>query len=214
MLKFRIPVLFLTLAFLASQHSVGQTAERYIVLDGVASTARVFNASNNTEISTIQTGTTANSIAISPNGRLAFVAALNGQFISVIDLTTQSEIRRIRGVRADQLAISPDGKKVVVTDVENEQIKVIDASTLNIVKQISLNGLAGDDPNSNDLFFNNPVVFGNKAYLNTSADIVSVDLDTAAVTAMSGPDDFFFFQGAENAAITPDGKTLLAIRLN
>jgi DNA-binding beta-propeller fold protein YncE len=214
MLKFRIPVLFLTLTFLASQHSLGQTAERYIVLDGVASTARVFNASNNTEISTIQTGTTANSIAISPNGRLAFVAALNGQFISVIDLTTQSEIRRIRGVRADQLAISPDGKKVVVTDVENEQIKVIDASTLNIVKQISLNGLAGDDPNSNDLFFNNPVVFGNKAYLNTSADIVSVDLDTAAVTAMSGPDDFFFFQGAENAAITPDGKTLLAIRLN
>jgi len=214
MFKLRIPVLFLALTVLTNQHSQGQSAERYVVLDGIASTARIFNASNNAEISTIQTGTTANSIAISPNGRLAFVAALNGQFVSVIDLTIQSEIKRIRGVRADQLAISPDGTRVVITDIEDEQIKVIDASTLSGVKQISLNGLAGDDPNSIDLFFNNPVVFGNKVYLNTSADIVSVDLDTAAVTPLSGPDDFFFFQGAENMAITPDGKTLLAIRLN
>ena len=89
MFKLRIPVLFLALTLLVNQHSQGQSAERYVVLDGIASTARVFNASNNAEISTIQTGTTANSIAISPNGRLAFVAALNGQFVSVIDLTIQ-----------------------------------------------------------------------------------------------------------------------------
>jgi YVTN family beta-propeller protein len=214
MFKSRIPGLFLVLAFLVSLHSPGQTAERYVVLEGVTAKAHVFNASDNTEIAAIQTGTTPNSIAISPNGRLAFVAGLNAQFVSVIDLTIQSEIKRIRGVRADQLAMSPDGKRVVATDVEDELIKVIDASTLNVIRQISLNGQAGDDPNSNDLFFNNPVVFGNKVYLNTSADIVSVDLDTGVVTAMSGPDDFFFFQGAENIAITPDGKTLLAIRLN
>ena len=86
-------------------------------------------------------------------------------------------------------------KNVIVEMVhyEDELIKVIDATTLSVVKQISLNGLAGDDPNSNDLFFNNPVVFGNKVYLNTSSDIVSVDLTTGAVTPLSGPDDFFFF---------------------
>ncbi len=35
---------------------------------------------------------------------------------------------------------------------------------------------AGDDPNSVDLFLNDPVISGNKVYLNASADIVSVDL--------------------------------------
>jgi WD40 repeat protein len=214
MVKFRVSTLFLVLTFLISLQSPGQTAERYIVLDGTGSKARVFNASDNVEIAAIQTGTSANSIAISPNGRLAFVASLNGRFVSVIDLTIQSEIRRIRGVRADQLAMSADGRTVVVTDVVDELIKVIDASTLSVVKQISLNGLAGDDPNRNDMFFNNPVVAGNKVYLNTSADIVAVDLTDSTVTPLSGPGDFFFFQGAENLAMTPDGKSLLAIRRN
>lgn len=214
MLRVKATIAFLVLIVLSGIPGSGQTAERYIVLDGPSSAARVFNASDNLEVASIQTGTSPNSIAISSNGRLAFVAGLNAQFVSVIDLTIQSEIRRIRGVRADQLAISADGTRVVITDVEDESIKVIDTSTLSVTKQISLNGLAGDDPNSVDLFFNNPVIFGNKVYLNTSRDIVSVDLDTAAVTQLSGPDDFFFFQGAENLAITPDGKTLLAVRSN
>lgn len=214
MLKSKAVSLLVALTFLVSLRAAGQTTERYIVLDGIASQARVFNASDNTQVAAIQAATSANAVAISPNGRLAFVAGLNGQFVSVIDLSIQAEIKRIRGVRADQLAMSPDGRTVVITDVEDELIKVIDATTLSVVKQISLNGLAGDDPNSVDLFFNNPVVFGNKVYLNTSSDVVSVDLATGAVTPLSGPDDFFFFQGAENAAITPDGKSLLAIRLN
>ena len=214
MLQSRAPIVFLALTFLVGLNAPAQTAERYIVLESTSSRAHVFNVSDDLETASIQTGTSANSIAISPNGRLAFIASLNGQFVSVIDLTVQSEIKRIRGIRADQIAISPDGKKVVVTDVEDESIKVIDASTLTVIKQISLNGQAGDDPNSIDLFFNNPVIFGNKVYLNTSADVVSVDLDTDVVTPFTGPDDFLFFQGAENAAITPDGKSLLAIRLN
>lgn len=214
MFKSKVVSLLLALTFLISLRAPGQTAERYIVLDSTSDRAHVFNVADDLEIASIQTGTTANSAVISPNGRLAFVASLNGQFVSVIDLTLQSEIRRIRGVRADQIAISPDGKKVVVTDVEDELIKIIDTSTLTVSKQISLNGQAGDDPNSVDLFFNNPVISGNKVYLNTSSDIVSVDLTTGTVTPLSGPDDFFFFQSAENAAVTPDGKSLLAIRLN
>src|SRR4029077_10097758 len=103
MSKSKVVTLLLALTFLIGLRAPGQTAERYIVLDSTSSRAHVFNVADDLEIASIQTGTSANSVAISPNGRLAFVASLNGQFVSVIDLTIQSEIRRIRGVRADQL---------------------------------------------------------------------------------------------------------------
>ena len=187
-------------------------AERYVVLDGTQSKAVVFDGADNTEIATIATGATPNSMVISPNGRLAFVANLNSEYISAIDLTIQAEIKRIRRVRADQLAISADGRLLVATDIDDEAVTFIDTATLAITRQLSLNGMAGDDPNSFDLFFNEPVIFGNKLFLNTSAEIVSVDLTNFAVTPLSGPEDFFFFQSAENLAVTPDGKALLAIR--
>src|SRR5580765_6714601 len=99
MLKSRVITLSLELTLLISLKAPAQTAEHYVVLDGVTSQARVLNASDNTQIAAIQAATTANAIAISPNGRRAFVAGLNGQFVSVIDLSIQAEIKRIRGIR-------------------------------------------------------------------------------------------------------------------
>ncbi|HEV2989388.1 MAG TPA: hypothetical protein VG759_13170, partial [Candidatus Angelobacter sp.] len=145
-------------------------------------------------------------------GRLAFVADLASQYVSVIDLTIKAEIKRIRGIGPDQLAMSADGTKLVATHLNDEAITVIDATTLSVTRTMDLNGLAGDDPNAEDLAFNNPVISGNKVYLNTSNDVVVLDLGTFAVTRLTGPDDSIFFQGAENLAITPDGKTLAAIR--
>jgi DNA-binding beta-propeller fold protein YncE/outer membrane protein assembly factor BamB len=213
MLRFRLSVFVIVFTCLLPIASASaQATERYAVMDGTSGLARIFNVSDNTQIAAIQTGPTPNSIVFSPDGRLAFVANLNGQYVSVIDLTIQAEIKRIRPVRADQLAIAADGKTIVGTDIDDEAVTLIDTATLSAPRIISLNGLAGDDPNSFDLSFNNPVLFGNKLYLNTSSDIVAVDLGTSAVTPLSGPDDSFFFQSAENLAIAPDGKTLAAIR--
>ena len=213
MLKPRSSALLIAaICLLAVASAFGQTAERYAVMDGTSALARIFNVSDNTQVAAIQTGPTPNSIVFSPDGRLAYVANLNGQYVSVIDLAIQAEIKRIRPVRADQLAITADGKTVIGTDIDDEAVALIDTATLSFTRKISLNGLAGDDPNSFDLSFNNPVVSGNKLYLNTSSDIVAVDLGTSTVIPLSGPNDFFFFQSAENLAITPDGKTLAAIR--
>lgn len=189
-----------------------QTVERYVTLDGTNSLVRVFNLSDNAQVAAIQAGATPNSVVFSPDGRLAYTANLNERYLSVIDLTIQAEIKRIRPVRADQLAISADGKTIVATDIDDESLTVVNTETLSTAGQIQLNGLLGDDPNSFDLSFNNPVIFGNKLYQNSSADIAAIDLGTKAITLLSGPDDSFFFQSAENLAITPDGKILAAIR--
>ncbi|HEU5415637.1 MAG TPA: cytochrome D1 domain-containing protein [Candidatus Angelobacter sp.] len=213
MLKSRIPAFFIAaICLLAVFPASAQTAERYAVMDGTSGMARIFNVSDNTQVAAIQTGPTPNSVVFSPDGRLAYVANLNGQYVSVIDMAIQAEIKRIRPVRVDQLAITADGKTIIGTDLDDESITLIDAASLSFTRTISLNGLAGDDPNSFDLFFNNPVVFGNKLFLNTSSDVVAVDLGTSAVTPLSGPADSFFFQSAENLAISPDGKLLSAIR--
>ncbi|HEY6351021.1 MAG TPA: hypothetical protein VI636_16585 [Candidatus Angelobacter sp.] len=197
---------------LATVSTWGQTSQRYIVLDGPSSQARVFNVSDNAEVASIRTGALPNAAVISPNGRLAFVANANVEYVSVIDLTIQAEIARIRNSDPLQLAMTADGSKVLVTHINDEGITLIDARNLSVIRRVSLNGLAGDDPNAEDLNFNNPVILGDKAYLNTNFDIVVLDLSTFAVTPISGPDDSFFFQNAENLALTPDGKTLAAIR--
>ena len=60
-----------------------------------------------------QVGANPSHVVIAPNGRLAFVANVNGSYISVVDLTIQAEIARIRDVRAWSLAMTSDGQKLV-----------------------------------------------------------------------------------------------------
>lgn len=190
----------------------GEAAERYVVLDGFSGVARVHNASDNSQVAVVRAGPLPNSAVISPNGRLLFVAAEASQYVSVIDLTINAEIKRIQDVGPDQLAMSADGKTIVATSFPEEAIIILDATTLSVRDELDLNGKAGDDPNVEDLGLNVPVILGNKAYLNTSNDIIVVDLNTLAVTPLSGSDDAFFFQSAENLAASPDGKILAAIR--
>src|SRR5258708_36243536 len=81
------------------------------------------------------------------NGRLAFVAALANQYVSVLDLTINAEVRRIRDFGPEQLAMSADGTRIVATHINDEGITILDATTLSIIRSLDLNGRAGDDPN-------------------------------------------------------------------
>src|SRR5437764_7868663 len=126
-------LLLFTAVFLiitASAHA--QTTERYIVLEGTTALAHVFNASDNTEVAAIKVGNTPNGAVLSGDGRLAFVANLNSEHLSVIDLTIQAEIKRIHGVRVAQLALMPDGSTIVGADFDDKKLKLVDAATLSV----------------------------------------------------------------------------------
>jgi LVIVD repeat len=191
----------------------GQTAERYVTLEFNRATAHVFDAATNTEVAAIKVGNGPNSIVISPNGRIAFVSHLVSNYVSVIDLTIAAEIKRIP-VFVSQLGISADGATVVGTDGNDDGITVIDANTLSVTRVISFNGRLGDDPTvDGDAFASNPVVVGNKVYLETEFDFGVIDLGTGIVTDLgSSPASNFLSVATDVSAATADGKFVIIIR--
>ena len=191
----------------------GQTAERYVTLDFNKATAHVFDAATNTEVAAIKVGNGPNSIVISPNGRLAFVSHFNSNYVSVIDLTIAAEIKRIPAL-VFQLGISADGATVVGTDQNDDGITVIDASTLSVIRTISFNGRLGDDPTvDGDAFASNPVVVGNKVYLETEFDFGVIDLGTGIVTDLgSSPASNFLSPIADVSVATADGRFVMINR--
>ena len=197
---------------LTTSFSWCQTAERFVVLDGTSALAHVFDSASNTELASVNVGATPGSVIISPNGRLAFVSNLNSQSVSVIDFTINAEIKRIRNIRAFYMAITADGSQIVATDPINEQIYVIDTNSLALVRTISLNGLLGDDPSSDDLGFNNLTIANNKVYINSSDAIGVVSLATSSVMTVNSPLGARTFSGAESIATTADGKYVVAVR--
>ena len=191
----------------------GQTAERYVTLDFNRATAHVFDAATNTEVAAIKVGNGPHSIVISPNGRLAFVSHFNSNYVSVIDLTIAAEIKRIPAL-VFQLGISADGATVVGTDQNDDGITVIDASTLSVIRTISFNGRLGDDPTvDGDAFASNPVVVGNKVYLETEFDFGVIDLGTGIVTDLgSTPASNFLDPIADVSVATADGRFVMINR--
>src|SRR5579859_7034974 len=154
----------------------GQSTEKFITVDFNTALAHVFDAATNAETGAIRVGTSPSAMVVSPNGRIGFVANLNGNYVSVIDFTIGAEIKRIRNLRLGSLAISADGATVVGADVDDDGLTVIDANTLNVVRTISLNGMLGDDPAINgDNEVTSEVIVGNKVFLETFFDIGMVD---------------------------------------
>ena len=201
-----------TLILTSTAH--GQTAERYVTLDFNRALAHVFDASTNTEVATIKVGNGPNSIVISPNGRIAFVSNLLSGYVSVIDLTIGTEVKRIRNIVLNQLAISADGGTVVGTDAFDDGITVIDANTLSVTRTISFNGRLGDDPTfDGDAFASNPVLAGNKVYLETEFDFGVIDLGTGTVTDLgSTPGSSFLPPASDVSAATADGRIVIINR--
>jgi WD40 repeat protein len=191
--------------------SFGQSAERYLVMEGTTAQVHVFNVSDNVEVATIKAGAKPSSAVISGDGRLAFVANLNSEHISVIDFTVQAEIKPIRIIRFTQLAATPDGTTIIGGDIDDSKLKLIDAASLTITREIDLNGKFGDPGNPFDLNFGTPVLVGNSVYLNTNFGVGAVDLATGTVSLVggAGPGNGAFNQ---NLAGTVDGKFIAAVR--
>jgi DNA-binding beta-propeller fold protein YncE len=70
-------------------------------------------------------------------GGIAFVVNSNGASISVIDMATQKEVRRIPSLREPHhLILSPDGKSLLVGDTAGNQILFLDPNSGEVQKRL------------------------------------------------------------------------------
>ena len=150
-------------------------------------------------VATVPVGPAPNAVAVTPDGKHAYVA---GENVSVVDTTTNTVVATI-AASGEGIAISPDGKTVYVTSL-TFFVTVIDTTTNTVVATIHSIG-----PTS----FPNGVAFtpdGQRAYVANSfgsgtstVSVIATATNTVVATVPVGSGTGSF---ADGVAVTPDGK--------
>jgi len=194
------------------------TAERYLLADRSRSQILAYNASDDSFASQSRAGSGTGGIAVSPNGRLAFTANVNADYLSVLDLSISKEIFRIHGIDALNVALTADGKRLVATSANLDEVAIVDTSDFHIINRVSLNGKVGDDPNNpNDVQALGIAMVGSRAYISAvgttvALPVIVVDANTFAVSTVPGSAVGFGAPNRTSIAATPDGKFVLAVQ--
>ncbi|SKC84620.1 cytochrome D1 domain-containing protein [Maledivibacter halophilus] len=159
----------------------------------------VIDTSTNTVVNTIPIPTTdpndyAVLIAITPDGKFAYVTNLNG-FVSVIDTCTNTVVDTIKvGFNPIGIAITPDGRYAYVANSFDNNVSVIDTSTNTVVDTIPV----GREP-----FGVAVAPDGNFVYVAIALESRVSVIDTTSNTVVDTIPVTFFPHGI---AITPDGS--------
>src|SRR5665811_2105497 len=83
----------------------------------------VIDAATNTVVATVPVGSAPNGIAVTPDGKHAYVANFDSNTVSVIATSTNTVVATIPvgwGAAPGWVAITPDGKHVFVTSSPNQ----------------------------------------------------------------------------------------------
>lgn len=158
-------------------------------------TVSVIDTANNSVVATIELGSTAFDVAITPDGTRAYVAINAANRVAVIDTETNTVLTNIDvspGGGPKGIAITPDGTRAYVTKGE-DTVAVIDIVTNTVVDRINI----GDRRPHGVAITPN----GAFAYVANQFNDVTV-IDTATNTVVATVED----RGSHNwVAITPDG---------
>lgn len=92
----------------------------------------------------VEAGNGPTSVAITPDGKYAYVTDVFGESVSVIETGLRRNVATIEEVGEEPfgIAITPDGKYAYVTDSGSKEVAVISMATKNVVKSIPV----GDEP--------------------------------------------------------------------
>jgi len=76
-------------------------------------------------------------VAVSPDGRRAFVANIGSGSVTVIDLESKARVKNLpTGAGAEGIALQPDGKTLWVTNRAADTVSVVDTVTLEVAASL------------------------------------------------------------------------------
>jgi YVTN family beta-propeller protein len=138
-------LLALAILFLGAGHSLAQKAsdegcKRSFAYVGneFSDSVSVIDTRNNSVVTNIKVPETAVGpvgVAITPDGKRAYVAILESGTVVVIDTERMKAIKSINvGAAPSFLAVTPNGRRVYVTNQGSEDVSVIDTETNKIVR--------------------------------------------------------------------------------
>ena len=173
----------------------------YVV--NVGGTVTPIDTSTNTAGTPIVVGSGPEGVAITPDGKTAYVANMGLGSVTPIDTSTNTAGTPIAvGSGPDAIAITPDGKTAYVANFNADSVTPIDASTNTAGTPIAV----GSGPDAIAI-----TPDGKTAYVtNFNADSVT-PIDTSTNTA--GP-PIAVGSAPFGVAITPDGKTVYVANFN
>lgn len=94
------------------------------------------------DMTVIPTGSRAEGLDVSPDGRELWVTNVNESTISVIDIEKKREVEKISLPTnfSNRLKFTPDGRYVVVAELQGNEVLVLDAQTREEVQRIDVGG--------------------------------------------------------------------------
>jgi serine/threonine protein kinase, bacterial len=144
---------------------------------------------------TVRVGDYPTTVAVTPDGKRAYVTNQNSGSVSVVDTESNVVVASIQvGSVPWGVAITPDGRRAYVTNCDSRSVSVIDTQASSVVKAIDV----GECPTGLTV-----TPDGRAAYVanNQSSSVSVIDSVTDAVTATIAVGDH-----PSDVAITPDGR--------
>jgi len=125
-----------------------------------ANTVSVIRPDSNAVITNIAVGTEPQSVALTPDGKYAFVANAAAGTVSAISISDPAwgtfsaavVTNFTTGAEPWNIVTSPDGYRVFVANSSQDTITVIDATNLNIIGHVNLRNSIANDPDRSRLF--------------------------------------------------------------
>src|SRR6187455_1240311 len=177
-----------------------QNTERLYVVNKNADSISIVNARTMAVEHTIATGRNPHELAVSPDGTKVYTGNVADNTVSVIDLKTNKELRKIASpdfMSPHGIAFTPDSRRAMVTSERAKKIVVIDATTDQVLRAIDT------DQGGTHMALVNKA--GTWAYFtNRESNTVSfLDLTSYRIVA-----NVPVGQGAEGFALSPDEKEI------
>ena len=177
-----------------------QASEHLYVVNKAGETISIVNARTLSVEHTVATGRNPHELAVAPDGSKAYVGNVAENSVSVIDLKTNTEKKKITSpdfMSPHGIAFTPDSRRALVTSERAKKIVVIDATTDQVIRAIET-----DQGGTHMALVNKAGTWA--FFTNRESNTVSfLDLSNyrIAVNVAVG-------QGAEGFALSPDEKEM------